>query len=460
VQHITITRSFIAALCIMFAACAIARLPAQGSTTLDPSGLPIVTAAISLSDAIGLADQDNATIEQARADEASARATALQSAAASGPGISTTTYATSGDSPNVLASSQGVAPANIFAVPTGAFVDQNLMLMAPLTTGGVLRYRNASANAAASAAQSTLAASALTTQNAVAEAYAGVLSQNAIIVAAQSRLTAEQEEVRITSEKVTDGRLAPADLVREQAELADAQQAETQAEVGEELAFVDLKAALGVSQESDIQVTDTLDSLASALTRTIPGTLADAIELAARNRPELAAAEQNARAANADVSAARGEYAPQIYGVAMADAMSGSSDGYTVGLTASMPIYDSGGRRADVDAAKAKLDHAEADARAAAAAVESQVAQAWYSLQSGRQQVTTAQAGLAAAQQAYDLANLRYDAGKSTTSDRLDALAALTRARAELVQAQTTLVVSESEFDSAVGDQHEPVARP
>ena len=110
--------------------------------------------------------------------------------------------------------------------------------------------------------------------------------------------------------------------------------------------------------------------------------------------------------------------------------------GYTVGLTASLPLYDGGQRRAEVDAAKARAARAQADALNVQELVERETASAWLTWQTATAQVQAANAGVSAAQQGYDLANLRYNAGKSTTAERLDALATLVRAQGAVAQAK------------------------
>jgi outer membrane protein TolC len=139
----------------------------------------------------------------------------------------------------------------------------------------------------------------------------------------------------------------------------------------------------------------------------------------------------------------------------MADASSpgsgGGRVGYTVGLTASIPLYDGGQRDADAEASKARLDRATLNAQSIRQTVDQEAASAWLNLQAATQQVQTAQVGVNAAQQAYDLANLRYNAGKSVTAERLDALAALTRARGDLSAATATAIETRAHLLTAIG---------
>lgn len=433
----------------------LALLPgAAGADALRMPDFPIVNSTgLSLRDALSVASAHNVTLRRMRADADSASAAARSAQAQTKPSLSTTTYGTVGDSSNILTSSPGVMPQNVFAVPPRGFADQDLMLLVPLFTGGRLGSAAASARKQGEAAQLSVQASNLTVTEAVTEGYANSALQQALVAVAQARLTAEDEQVRVTQEKVRAGRSAPVDLLREQAEQADARQALLAAQNNAALALVNLKTVLGVSQESQIILADALDTLAGAASA---ATLPDALRQADSHRPELESAQKLVESAQASVSAARGAYAPQVYGVAMGDAMTGEGvgrAGYTVGLTASLPLYDGGQRRADVDGAGARLERARADALQARQTVDGQVASAWLTLQTATAQVQAARAGMAAAKEGYDLANLRYNAGKSVTAERLDALSALTRAQGAFTQAEADAVTARARLQAAVGQR-------
>ncbi len=407
---------------------------------------------MSLADALKAASRNNVTLKQMQADAEAATASAAGAAAQTRPSLSTTTYATAGDSANILTTSPGVMPQNFFSVAPHGFADQNLMLMVPLSTGGRLQSNTEAARKEREAAALSVQASRLTVAEAATEGYANAVLQQTLVGVAQERLTAEDEQVRVTQEKVNTGRSAPVDLLREQAEQADARQALLAAQNRAALALVNLKTVLGISQEAQIALTDTLDSLSGTVT--MPATLQAALRQADAMRPELVSAQRRVEAAQSAVKAAQGQYAPQVYGVAMADATAGQDIGrvgYTVGLTASLPLYDGGQRRADVDGAKARLDRAQADEQQTRQQVDQETAAAWLTFQTATAQVQSATLGVTAAQQGYDLANLRYDAGKSVTFERLDALSALTRAQGNLAQAKADLISAHAMLQAAIG---------
>jgi outer membrane protein TolC len=143
---------------------------------------------------------------------------------------------------------------------------------------------------------------------------------------------------------------------------------------------------------------------------------------------------------------------------------SGGSAGYTIGITASLPLLDGGQRRADADAATAKLDRAIADAQSVRQSIDQDAATAWLGWQTATQQVAVAQIGVAAAQQAYDLASMRYNAGKSIAVERLNALATLTQARGDLAQAKAGVIDAAARLQAAIGTRSQlfdspPVSR-
>lgn len=74
---------------------------------------------------------------------------------------------------------------------------------------------------------------------------------------------------------------------------------------------------------------------------------------------------------------------------------------------------------------------------------------AWLTLQTATPQLHARTVGVAASQEGYNLATLRYNAGKSVTAERLDALSALTRAQGTLAQAG--IVIARARLQAAVG---------
>ncbi len=412
---------------------------------------------LSLVEAIRTAQANNLTLKESAADAYAASAGARSAQAQSRVSVSATTYATTGDSPNIFTSSPGIGPQNLFSVPSRGFADQNIMLMIPLSTGGRLAGRIQMGRSQSAAAAANLQAARISVTESVSEAYVTALLRQALVTSAQSRLTAEEEQVRVTQEKVALGRSAPVELLREQAELADSRQALLRARNDAALALGNVQVVLGVSQDVPITLTDTLETLSVAEADTLPATAEEARRLALARRPELTAAAHSVEAAKASVRDAKGAFAPQVYGVAMGDAMALASGpsrgGYSVGITASLPLSDGGQRRAEVDAAKARQARTEAEEAVVRQTVVHETTIAWLTLQTAAEAAKSAAAGLTAASEAYRLADLRYNAGKSVAAERLDALFAQRRAQSNSASALAEVLIGRAKLRQAIGTQ-------
>jgi outer membrane protein TolC len=272
----------------------------------------------------------------------------------------------------------------------------------------------------------------------VASAYVDAALASDLVAVAQGRGQVEEEQVRVITAKVANGKMAPVDQLREEAELADAKQALVDAQTKASLAVVTLKGLIGLDQNSDVSLADDLDALETRWGAT--PTLSDALA-AANARPEIAAARAVVDAARSQSDAAKAFYAPQVSGFGMADLnarlQSGAngSAGYTVGVVASLPLVDGGARSASTAGAQAQIDRASASLTGVQNKIAAEVAGALLRVAPAASQVDAARAGLTAASKASDLANMRYEAGKAITAERLDALYALTRAQANVRQA-------------------------
>jgi outer membrane protein len=138
----------------------------------------------------------------------------------------------------------------------------------------------------------------------------------------------------------------------------------------------------------------------------------------------------------------------------MADGFSGRDDsgvGFTLGLTLSVPLVDGGQRRAEVAQARARQERAAAEARSLELTASKEVRQAWLDVETGAQNYRTTQTALQAAQSAYEVIALRVQNQKSILVEQLDALAALTQARANLAQALYDHATAVARLQRAIG---------
>ena len=427
--------------------------PPAGERQTEPQTLgadrSLVRGSLSVGQAVQIGLRENLMIRVAKADVGAAEAETRVMRSMTRPQLSANTYLTVGSSPNLLSTSPNVMPVNTLAVPSNGFADQNLTLMVPLYTGGRLRNQVRAASERQRAASADVAGVESETALAIKDAYYRTLLAVELVKVAQARVDASTELVRTTRAQFEAGKGIEASVQRVGAELADAQRDVTATQNQRAKSLLDLKAAMGVSLDSEIALSDPLMFAAPS------GDLKASLAEAARIRPELLAARLRAGAAQAGVASVRGSQGPQVYGAAMADlfaprAMSTNAGG-TLGVVISLPLFDGGQRRAEVDRARAGQARAEAETQNIELRVSNEVRQAWLDRDTADQNYRTAQTAVQAVQAAYDVTLLRVQNQKAILVEQLDALTALIRARANLAQALYDHALATARLQRAIG---------
>lgn len=411
---------------------------------------PRIQGALTLKDAIEIGLRENLGLRTQQAEARAAAAEARFARSQTLPQISANSFLSTGDMSALLSSAPGVMPISSNLVPPKGFADQNLTLMVPLFTGGRLQGLVRAARERQQAATDEISETRLEVILQVKSAYYRALLAGEFVKVAQARVEAAQELLKVTRALYEVGKGIEASVLRVEAEVADAQRALTSARNEQAKALLNLKVVMGVRLDSEITLTDIL------VFAPLQGDLNPYLEEAARNRPAVKAAHARFRAAGAERQAAQGTLLPQVYGMAMGDTFraqngTGSGRGSTLGVVLSLPLMDSGERQAMVAKMKALQQRAEAELHQTELRVANEVQQAWLDVQTAEQNYRTAQAALQAAQSAYEVIALRVQAQKSILVEQLDALAALTQARANLAQALYEHLIAAARLQRAIG---------
>lgn len=347
-----------------------------------------------------------------------------------GPQLSANGFWSSSKEGAILGSSPGVMPATSMGVPGGSFGVANLMLMVPLFTGGLLDSQVRSASFGLLASQGEESEMRAEAAQMVREAYLMALEAQAMAEAEEARLVAATEAVRTTRARFEAGKDIGPSVSRAEAELAMAQRELNRARNERAKSILELQAAMGEELGGEIVLADRLEMVA------LTESLDDRLKQAQSQRGKLVAARARLEAAAANVRAVEGALRPQVYGAAMAD---GTSDrmmgGPTVALTVSLPIFDSGERRAEVRRMRAMRDAAAAILRDAELQVAKEVRQAWLDVSTAAENARSAEASVRSSLAAYETVATRTAAGVGILVEQLDALQVLTQARAELAAA-------------------------
>lgn len=160
------------------------------------------------------------------------------------------------------------------------------------------------------------------------------------------------------------------------------------------------------------------------------------------NRPDIIAAEERLRAARANVGVARAAFFPRIsltgsagYASAELDGLiSGENRIWSIGPAISLPIFDFGGRRANLTVAEARENIAVAEYERAVQAAFREVADALAGRRYLAEQVQRQQGNVRTLRNIAELAGDRYDEGVVNFLQVLDAERSLFAAEQALLQ--------------------------
>ncbi len=181
----------------------------------------------------------------------------------------------------------------------------------------------------------------------------------------------------------------------------------------------------------------------------------------ARARPDLRLARSLVTSADAGVRAAEAARRPTV-SLGASPSLSAGTQGpdtavASAGLTLSVPLFDSGGRTAAVEAARRDAERARADAETSRLQAAQDVWARLQAVEVAEASLSTAARLLASAEEAADLARGRYRAGLAGITELLNAQGSLASAREQAVAARYGLRTAGLQLARAVGLLHEEI---
>ena len=272
-----------------------------------------------------------------------------------------------------------------------------------------------------------------------------------IALATQSRVTF-QESVRIFKRRYEVGSGAKTEYVQAQTLLSNAdtllQQLQQQRDKYEHMLAVLVGGPVH-------KLTGRLDTQHFVSQAVLAGTPSDLL----LNRPEIIAAEHQLQAAHADIQAARAAFFPRIALTANVGTASNefnqlfsSGNGiWSLVPSISVPIFNAGRLRANVDLAQIRQSVAVVNYEKAIQTSFREVADALSDQHWLQQQLRTQQQGLQAASERVRLARISYDYGVVTYLEVLDAERELLNAQQNWVQSKRQLLQAQTALYFALG---------
>lgn len=290
--------------------------------------------------------------------------------------------------------------------------------------------------------------------SAVEQAYFALHAARAQVLAYQQQETSLKASFDAVNIRLQTGLVSRADQLRARAALAESEIARNNAERDVSKAEVALKLAAGIPQSTRLMLDWPLPSTNTADTTLA---LADLLDEALRQRPDLQAMQASSAAARADAERARAARWPTL-SVAGNTARTSflednrdTSTTYSIGLTLSVPLFDGGRLRGQARAAERDAQRIEADQDIYANTVTREVADAFYDARNAQAQRSRIADLLAAATESVQAAEARYGNGVGSLLELLTAQADLARARQTAAQSESDWLSAYSRLSHALG---------
>jgi outer membrane protein TolC len=269
-------------------------------------------------------------------------------------------------------------------------------------------------------------------------AYFDYMATKALIAAQQAVVNEATASVTAAEERRGVGLATIADVLQAKTALSEARLALETTQGNLSAARGALAVAMGFPANLPYDVESNPPEIP---VRTVSETVDSLIGSAVRNRPDLAAAQAEARAATAQVRVAQSAERPALLlgssaGRTYSNNTTFTGNTYSLNLGLQIPIFNGFSRGYDVLAARALADAATARAETLRQVVVNQVFISYFALQTATQRVARSNDLLASAEQSETVARARYREGVGNIIDLLTAQAALANARATQVQAR------------------------
>lgn len=329
------------------------------------------------------------------------------------------------------------------------------------------------------AANLTLARAREEIANDVSEAYYRVVLDDRLTRVARANLDLSQRRLAQLVGQVGAGMKAPPDLYRQQALTREDEAAVIAAETRGSADRIALLRRLRVDPSQPVVVSADIADSTIALSDSLDATQLS--RLALSQRPDLAAAGDERRAAEEGITEAHGALLPRVafefdlvdaarifsrqqqngvdlLGATNAPAQSslGSQLGRQISgvfsLGVSMPIFDRWQVRAEVERAQATAERSRLAEEDLHDRVVGEVTQAIDEIRSAARTRDAASAQAAAAQKAYDAVSGRYDVGMATFIDVATAQTDLARARSSVEAAVVNQALARQHLATALGN--------
>ena len=244
------------------------------------------------------------------------------------------------------------------------------------------------------------------------------------------------------------------DVLRAEVELSNFKAELIQNKNAIDISKANLLKVMGVSQDSEVALSDELDYSSFKLS------MEQAVETAYRNRPDLFSRQFDIKLQKELLNIAQSRYWPTVSGFynniwSKPDPHNAVvidwGRAWQAGFMVSLPIFDGLAREGEVIGQKARLKQAQIDLIDAEETALFELTKAQLSIENAEEFVESQRLNLTRAKEGLRLAEIGYKEGTNTQVEMIDAQAALTQARAFYYQAVYSHLIAKLDLQKAMG---------
>lgn len=428
------------------------------STSNLTSGLLVRQGSLSLKESVDIALQQNISLQSSLEALRQAHLATRIALARFGPTFSAANFFSQSNIDQMLFFPEGsIGSAPMQPVTNGTAYHLIFAGTQPLFTGGRLRGNLKATKAREQQTRSSIDAEKLSLALTVKELYWQSALSRARVQVATDYVHLKEYSVQRVRKRVDEGEAPRADLLREEAELANARSVLQDTYRSFNVTLINLKTILSINPASDVQTEDLSIQAVSALDKDQNYWLS----LAEKNRPELHQADAAIGEAKAMHAVARSKYLPQVSlfglgsnGTGRLPGRDGSDYGKwggTLGVIGGVTLFDSFARENELKSTNSSIRQAELKRRDAALRIVQSVLTAWIDLQTEISKVELAKQRVASATEDQRLFEARYLVAKGTALDYFQAALKLVESKFQYVQAVHDYLVAKARLEAASG---------
>lgn len=326
-------------------------------------------------------------------------------------------------------------------------------LSMPLYTGGRIENQIERAEYNLNTADLTLEYARQNVRYQTAEAYYQVLQRNAEIKVQQEAVNYLQSHLETVQTQYEVGTVAKADVLSTAVQLADYKRQLNSAWGNYESAVATLNNVMGIPVDTVLVTDEELNN------DPYPISEEDCMIYAIEHRPDGLAAEYAVRMATAEVGVTKSGYRPTVNAIARGilvgenpfQSNHNAQEYWQIGLNLEWNIFDNGITAAQVNQAKSAERKAESQKLQRIDQIKLEVHNAYIAILTAAKNVEVSSSAVSEAEDAYEIAKVRYTEGVDTNLNVMDAQTKLAQAKNNYYSALYNFNVSKAKMEQVIG---------